>query len=243
MKRCELCKSLARTFCESDQASLCWSCDAKVHGANFLVARHSRTLLCHFCQCPTPWQAAGAKLGHTVSFCLRCANGDTHEGEAGEEEDEVESGSEEEELEEEEEEDEDDLGDNQVVPWSSSDSTPPPPAESSSSFYSSDSDGGESVVSTKRRRESCLDLCCLLQDDINRRSPSASQYCSVDDTARPTKNRRTEQAVLRSSSRSTAIVVRLDPVSQNGVGFSGGEKLAVDEGETDDSSDNSSRTI
>ncbi|CAN1232138.1 B-box domain protein 31 [Linum perenne] len=72
MKRCELCKSMARTFCESDQASLCWSCDAKVHGANFLVARHSRTLLCHLCQSPTPWQAAGAKLGHTVSFCLRC---------------------------------------------------------------------------------------------------------------------------------------------------------------------------
>ncbi|CAN1232137.1 B-box domain protein 31 [Linum perenne] len=154
MKRCELCKSMARTFCESDQASLCWSCDAKVHGANFLVARHSRTLLCHLCQSPTPWQAAGAKLGHTVSFCLRCANGDSRS-------------EEEEEEEEEEMEEEDDFGDNQVVPWASSDSTPPPPAESSSSSsYSSDSDGGESIqsaVSTKRTREGCVDLCSLLQ--------------------------------------------------------------------------------
>ncbi|KAL4347120.1 hypothetical protein GQ457_17G024250 [Hibiscus cannabinus] len=37
MKSCELCMSAATTYCESDQASLCWHCDAKVHGANFLV--------------------------------------------------------------------------------------------------------------------------------------------------------------------------------------------------------------
>ncbi|CAN1843938.1 B-box domain protein 31 [Linum perenne] len=206
MKRCELCKSMARTFCESDQASLCWSCDAKVHGANFLVARHSRTLLCHLCQSPTPWQAAGAKLGHTVSFCLRCANGDSREGrrdETEEEEDDEESGSEEEEEEEEEEmEEEDDFGDNQVVPWASSDSTPPPPAESSSSSsYSSDSDGGESIqsaVSTKRTREGCVDLCSLLQDDLNRRSSRCKygESSSVDETARPLKTRRTERVSL-----------------------------------------------
>ncbi|GMN61241.1 hypothetical protein TIFTF001_030332 [Ficus carica] len=67
MKYCELCKGLARTYCESDQASLCWNCDVKVHGANFLVARHSRTVLCHACQSPTPWKASGAELGVTVS--------------------------------------------------------------------------------------------------------------------------------------------------------------------------------
>ncbi|KAM0059041.1 putative transcription factor interactor and regulator Znf-B family [Helianthus debilis subsp. tardiflorus] len=46
MKTCELCKSAAKIYCDSDQASLCWTCDNKVHSANFLVARHSRTLLC-----------------------------------------------------------------------------------------------------------------------------------------------------------------------------------------------------
>ncbi|EXB62336.1 Putative zinc finger protein [Morus notabilis] len=75
MKFCELCKGLARTYCESDQASLCWNCDVKVHGANFLVARHSRTVLCHACQSPTPWKASGAELGITVSVCESCVVG------------------------------------------------------------------------------------------------------------------------------------------------------------------------
>ncbi|CAL1352755.1 unnamed protein product [Linum trigynum] len=74
MKECELCQAGggARVFCESDQASLCWDCDEKVHGANFLVAKHSRILLCHVCHFPTPWTASGPKLGHTVSFCDSC---------------------------------------------------------------------------------------------------------------------------------------------------------------------------
>ncbi|KAJ1379736.1 B-box-type zinc finger [Sesbania bispinosa] len=127
MKKCELCKVPARTFCESDQASLCWDCDAKVHGANFLVARHSRTLLCDTCRSPTPWKASGARLGNTVSVCDRCA--------AEEEEVEESEGGNDDEM---DTEDDDDFdsdvvdgdGDNQVVPWSSS--TPPPPAASSS---------------------------------------------------------------------------------------------------------------
>ncbi|KAE7995525.1 hypothetical protein FH972_000309 [Carpinus fangiana] len=36
MKKCELCDSPAKMYCESDQASLCWDCDSQVHGANFL---------------------------------------------------------------------------------------------------------------------------------------------------------------------------------------------------------------
>ncbi|XAR55437.1 hypothetical protein NMG60_11035505 [Bertholletia excelsa] len=75
MKRCELCNSTARMFCESDQASLCWDCDAKVHSANFLVAKHIRSLLCHVCQSPTAWNASGAKLGATVSVCSSCVDG------------------------------------------------------------------------------------------------------------------------------------------------------------------------
>lgn len=59
-------------YCESDQASLCWECDAKVHAANFLVARHTRTLLCHRCHSPTPWSASGPNLGPTLSVCHLC---------------------------------------------------------------------------------------------------------------------------------------------------------------------------
>ncbi|XP_076960081.1 uncharacterized protein LOC143636349 [Bidens hawaiensis] len=73
MKSCELCKSSAKIYCESDQASLCWTCDSKVHSANFLVARHSRSLLCRLCQSLTAWTAAGEKLGPSaVSVCENC---------------------------------------------------------------------------------------------------------------------------------------------------------------------------
>ncbi|GMH12064.1 hypothetical protein Nepgr_013905 [Nepenthes gracilis] len=72
MTSCELCRSPATMFCASDQASLCWVCDSEVHSANFLVARHSRSLLCQVCQSTTPWSASGAKLGQTVSVCKNC---------------------------------------------------------------------------------------------------------------------------------------------------------------------------
>lgn len=154
VNKCELCSCPARIHCESDQASLCWECDAKVHGANFLVARHSRCLLCRRCQSPTPWRAEGSRLGATISVCQLCAAASSGSiegsGEGGcsarcveeakeEEEGESENSDEEEEEEEMEEEsesgkEEDDIdeGDNQVVPWSP---TPPPVASSSSSGY------------------------------------------------------------------------------------------------------------
>ncbi|GFZ12947.1 B-box type zinc finger family protein [Actinidia rufa] len=144
MKRCELCKSAAMIFCESDQASLCWDCDAKVHSANFLVARHSRTLLCHVCQSPTAWSASGGRLGRTVSVCHSCVDGCERveerqrgdddeinmEDEYSDYDDQDDEDEEDENEEEEEVSGEDEDGDNQVVPWSS---TPPPPAMSSSS--------------------------------------------------------------------------------------------------------------
>ncbi|XAR68063.1 hypothetical protein NMG60_11003062 [Bertholletia excelsa] len=93
MRRCELCKSAARMYCESDQASLCWDCDAKVHSANFLVARHSRSLLCYVCQSQTAWSASGARLGPTVSVCESCIDGcegvKDRRGEEGESEGEM----------------------------------------------------------------------------------------------------------------------------------------------------------
>ncbi|KAL9296110.1 hypothetical protein ACSQ67_022006 [Phaseolus vulgaris] len=69
---CAMCEKRAVMLCESDQAKLCWECDDKVHGANFLVAKHSRVLLCRSCYSPTPWRASGTKLTPTVSFCQPC---------------------------------------------------------------------------------------------------------------------------------------------------------------------------
>lgn len=166
MKSCELCKCTARIYCESDQASLCWTCDAKVHSANFLVARHLRSLLCHSCKSPTPWSASGEKLGRTVSLCERCVQGcDKREGEEREESqggnnddfesesdyDTDEDGEDDDRLDGDGEEEED--SGNQVVPLSSTSS---PPAASSSSieeFYR-----GAFDVSSKR--SNVADLSC-----------------------------------------------------------------------------------
>ncbi|KAF4394379.1 zinc finger protein CONSTANS-LIKE 1 [Cannabis sativa] len=180
MKHCELCKGLARTYCESDKASLCWNCDVKVHGANFLVARHTRSVLCHLCQSPTPWKASGAELGVTVSVCESCVvvarnstegEGEEDESQGGNDvefdsdddlisEDDDEYSDEEDVAEEQEELDADDEdGDNQVVPWSASSTMTPPPAASSSSSGESVStfcNGGEEFsegFSLKRNRE------------------------------------------------------------------------------------------
>ncbi|GMP67026.1 hypothetical protein CsSME_00027152 [Camellia sinensis var. sinensis] len=180
MKRCELCKLTARMFCDSDQANLCWDCDAKVHSANFLVARHSRSLLCHVCQSPTPWNASGAKLGPTVSVCEACVGGceGVKESRAPEEESE---GGNDADLDTDDEYDDDDDdgdeiegeddegvsgddvdGDNQVVPLSS---TPPPPPSSSSSSEDSSSRfcNSDGAVSLKRLRVNAADL--LSNDD------------------------------------------------------------------------------
>ncbi|ESW21918.1 hypothetical protein PHAVU_005G110600 [Phaseolus vulgaris] len=158
MKNCELCKVPARTFCESDQASLCWDCDAKVHGANFLVARHTRTLLCHTCQSLTPWKASGAALGNTVSLCERCAGGTAEQGQESHGGNDDDIDTDEDDYDDDDETDDevaaDEDGDNQVVPWSSA--PPPPPSSSSSSEESvSRCNNADEDVSTtfKRRRE------------------------------------------------------------------------------------------
>ncbi|KAJ0974863.1 hypothetical protein J5N97_016828 [Dioscorea zingiberensis] len=206
MKECELCEKPARMYCESDQASLCWECDTRVHGANFLVARHTRSLLCRGCQAPTPWRASGTRLGQTVSVCDRCAgaefagvkrNGSDAERdgaavECGEEDndeddedDEEEEDDDDDEDEEEEEEEEED-GDNQVVPGTM---TPPPVASSSSSDDSSTRVRGGIL---KRMRES-TDLAPH-QDDLDCSSSQPRARSSPDDGAtslRPSKDRKT----------------------------------------------------
>ncbi|KAK1368481.1 B-box domain protein 31 [Heracleum sosnowskyi] len=107
-------------FCESDQASLCWHCDAEVHSANFLVAKHTRTLLCQSCQALTPWTGSGPKLGPTLSVCESCV----HNNHTDDDEEDEDDGDEDEDEEEEEEEEKDD-GENQVVPLASSSPAPP----------------------------------------------------------------------------------------------------------------------
>ena len=181
MKRCELCDSLAKVYCESDQANLCWDCDANVHSANFLVAKHSRSLLCHVCQSLTPWTGTGHKLGPTLSVCNNCVNNSGCREERGREDDEEgdnddgdDDDDDDDDLDREEDGDEDedeengdggndhggeDDEENQVVPWSS---TPPPPVSSPSndseecSSRFCDSDGGISksrrAFSSKHRR-------------------------------------------------------------------------------------------
>ncbi|CAI0431172.1 unnamed protein product [Linum tenue] len=121
MKKCELCDSPARMYCESDQASLCWDCDGKVHGANFLVAKHTRTLLCHECQSPTPWTGSGSRLAPTISLCEGCAANDGGSGDS--DEDENEDGDDDDDDEDDGGGGDGDDGENQVVPWST---TAPP---------------------------------------------------------------------------------------------------------------------
>ncbi|KAM5585842.1 hypothetical protein ABKV19_004979 [Rosa sericea] len=157
MKECELCGVRARMYCEADRASLCWDCDEKVHGANFLVAKHPRVLLCHVCQSQTPWTSCGAKLTPTVSVCESCVGScskidlnEDQESEAENEEEEEEYYDDEDEEDEDEDEEEED--ENQVVPWSCCSYSPaqPPPAASGS-----DSEAEISV--SKRLRENVED--------------------------------------------------------------------------------------
>ena len=167
-KGCELCGKAARMYCESDEASLCWDCDEKVHGANFLVARHERTLLCQVCRSLTPWKSSGPKLCPTVSVCEACVNNNNsnecQRGQVAEsqesindrDEDDDDSDSDDEdgdyssdEDEEHEEEEEEEEGENQVVPWSCASSPPPqPPPLSSTSSEEEEEEEKEELSST-----------------------------------------------------------------------------------------------
>ncbi|WOK95005.1 hypothetical protein Cni_G03710 [Canna indica] len=74
MQLCALCGAAAFLYCDSDVAFLCWACDAAVHGANFLVARHVRLVACNAClsidadRCVT-----GAGSPPSTSLCRSCS--------------------------------------------------------------------------------------------------------------------------------------------------------------------------
>ncbi|KAI4296587.1 hypothetical protein L6164_036536 [Bauhinia variegata] len=140
MEKCELCNYPAKLFCESDQAYLCWECDARVHSANFIVTKHSRTLLCHVCQSLTPWHGSGPKFVPTISVCSQCiANGNENHGDQNDGDDERDDDTEKDDDDDDDDShggggDEDDE-ENQVVPWAVT--TPPPPVSSSSNSANS----------------------------------------------------------------------------------------------------------
>lgn len=71
---CALCNAEPHVHCESDEAFLCYACDAHVHRANFLVARHARAILCRKCKIPTRVHTSGPSLDKVViSTCDECA--------------------------------------------------------------------------------------------------------------------------------------------------------------------------
>ncbi|CAL9079228.1 unnamed protein product [Musa textilis] len=70
---CELCGCEAAIFCQPDAAFLCWACDASVHRANFLVARHVRWVACGACHSLDSARRVSGPAPRLVRFlCASC---------------------------------------------------------------------------------------------------------------------------------------------------------------------------
>ncbi|XP_030499327.2 B-box zinc finger protein 32 [Cannabis sativa] len=73
-KLCCLCDQEAFLYCAADRAFLCRNCDADVHTANFLVARHIRQPLCSVCEEFAGNLVSGDDLRHLCSqYCRSCS--------------------------------------------------------------------------------------------------------------------------------------------------------------------------
>ncbi|XP_010273594.1 PREDICTED: B-box zinc finger protein 32-like [Nelumbo nucifera] len=70
---CELCSGEASLYCSSDSAFLCWNCDARVHEANFLVARHVRRTVCIKCKGFDGKRVSGVGFRPVQSVCRSCS--------------------------------------------------------------------------------------------------------------------------------------------------------------------------
>ncbi|CAO2830142.1 unnamed protein product [Amaranthus hypochondriacus] len=69
-KTCEFCGAPQPVvYCQADAALLCLSCDSKVHSANALFSRHSRTLLCDSCKQNPSFIRC---LDHSMLLCQHC---------------------------------------------------------------------------------------------------------------------------------------------------------------------------
>ncbi|KAL2321473.1 hypothetical protein Fmac_025852 [Flemingia macrophylla] len=71
---CELCDRRASLYCPSDSAFLCSECDAAVHAANFLVARHLRRLLCSKCDRFAGIHISGGASRRLPCTCASCSD-------------------------------------------------------------------------------------------------------------------------------------------------------------------------
>ncbi|XP_042496935.1 B-box zinc finger protein 32 [Macadamia integrifolia] len=71
---CELCDGEASVYCSSDSAFLCWDCDARVHGANFLVGRHVRRTVCSKCKAFDGNHISGVGFRPVRSICRLCTS-------------------------------------------------------------------------------------------------------------------------------------------------------------------------
>ncbi|XP_021761916.1 B-box zinc finger protein 32-like [Chenopodium quinoa] len=82
-RNCELCSGQASLYCPSDNAFLCYTCDSKVHCANFLVARHVRSLICPNCRKTDGKRFSGAGVpSPSTLFCRDCSPPKISSGEA-----------------------------------------------------------------------------------------------------------------------------------------------------------------
>lgn len=71
---CALCGAHASTFCTSDEAFLCLSCDARVHQDNPVAARHVREIICPICQAFTANSVSGVFLPpQSLSLSAACS--------------------------------------------------------------------------------------------------------------------------------------------------------------------------
>lgn len=69
-KVCEYCKVLRPVvYCKADSANLCLPCDVKIHSANALSNRHSRTLVCDLCRCHWAYIKCS---NHQMFMCRSC---------------------------------------------------------------------------------------------------------------------------------------------------------------------------
>ncbi|VVA31459.1 PREDICTED: zinc finger [Prunus dulcis] len=240
MRECELCGLRARIHCEADQAKLCWDCDEKVHGANFLVAKHPRNLLCHGCQSPTPWMGSGPKLTPTVSVCEICVERrgikfQRHEDQESEaeneddvdlddEEEDDDGGHDGEDVDDDADDDHDDDEDeNQVVPWSSSHSAAaePPPAVSCSSSEEEEEEEEFLVVSKRMRENADPD------SDLGGDETSSLASLRLLKRARPgEENRLLSERSSEAELRSTAIVSSIESLQNQTDVISDGDDQA-----------------
>ncbi|EPS59748.1 hypothetical protein M569_15057, partial [Genlisea aurea] len=75
---CEYCgERRSVVYCRSDMAGLCLSCDSKVHSANALSRRHSRTLICERCASQPAFVRC---IDERATLCQSCDWMEHHQG-------------------------------------------------------------------------------------------------------------------------------------------------------------------